>query len=324
MADYRIYPKQFKNERIMLNKNSCFIVMQFSSDLQGVYKALKTGLSSIGVTCKRADDVNGTTVLFGKIMQEILGSRFVIVDMTHANSNVFYELGIAHSFKDPDNVILIKQKEAKCPSDITYLEYIDYTLDAIDTLVTKISDKIKNVKFLADFYDALNFRGIIPYVSNDQEYFMDFLKNELGTNIGMVTELLSSNCLNGFEDDDVEGILHNFEQMLNKIIRDRKTDLLNGVLSTYYEVLLSCSASPISEIYVNKFLEGYVNVSNSVAWKIELVVKLTENRKMLNVSLPWILNYFSQLHATSIDLNRYSLEKLLMTSTYKEVDDAIG
>ena len=175
MADYRIYPKQFKNEKVLLNKNSCFIVMQFSSDLQGVYRALKTGLDRIGVICKRADEINGTTVLFGKIMQEILGSRFIIADMTYANSNVFYELGIAHSFKDPDNVILIKQKEAKCPSDITYLEYIDYTLDDLDSLVNKISEKIKNIKFLTEFYDALNFREIIPYISNDQEYFIEFL-----------------------------------------------------------------------------------------------------------------------------------------------------
>lgn len=79
----------------------------------------------------------------------------------------------------------------------------------------------------------------------------------------------------------------------------------------------------ITETYVIKFLEQEFDFSNSIAWKIELVVKLTENRKLLNISLPWIMNYFSQLHATNIDLNRYSLEKLLMTSTYKEVNDAI-
>jgi hypothetical protein len=323
MADYRIYPKQFKNEKVLLNKNSCFIVMQFSSDLQGVYRALKTGLDRIGVICKRADEVNGTTVLFGKIMQEILGSRFIIADMTYANSNVFYELGIAHSFKDPDNVILIKQKEAKCPSDITYLEYIDYTLDDLDSLVNKISEKIKNIKFLTEFYDALNYREIIPYISNDQEYFIEFLKSELGTNIGVVTELLNNNSLSGYGDEIIEIILINFKQMINKIIKERKNELLKGVLSTYYEILLSCSASPITETYVIKFLEQEFDFSNSIAWKIELVVKLTENRKLLNISLPWIMNYFSQLHATNIDLNRYSLEKLLMTSTYKEVNDAI-
>lgn len=44
---------------------------------------------------------------------------------------------------------------------------------------------------------------------------------------------------------------------------------------------------------------------------------------MLSIALPWIIGYFSRSKAASIDLNRYKLEALLLTSDVEEINRAI-
>lgn len=46
-------------------------------------------------------------------------------------------------------------------------------------------------------------------------------------------------------------------------------------------------------------------------------------KKMLNVCLPWIIGYFSKMRATTIDLNRYKLERLLLTCNYDELNECM-
>jgi hypothetical protein len=60
MRDYKIYPKQFKNEKIAISKNKCFVLMQFTDDLDLVYGTIKNELDKEGYLCSRADDVEGS------------------------------------------------------------------------------------------------------------------------------------------------------------------------------------------------------------------------------------------------------------------------
>ena len=41
MDKYKIYPKQYRNEKITIQKNKCFVLMQFSDDLDIVYGTIK-------------------------------------------------------------------------------------------------------------------------------------------------------------------------------------------------------------------------------------------------------------------------------------------
>lgn len=54
-----------------------------------------------------------------------------------------------------------------------------------------------------------------------------------------------------------------------------------------------------------------------------MAVTLAEHGKLLNIVMPWIIHYFSKSKAASIDLNRYKLEALLMTTEFEEVNRAI-
>lgn len=75
------------------------------------------------LSCKRADDLYGHDVLLD-IVAAIRVARVVVADITTRNANVFYELGIAHSFARP--VVLLTQTVDDIPFDLLRFRHIVY------------------------------------------------------------------------------------------------------------------------------------------------------------------------------------------------------
>lgn len=73
--------------------------------------------------CKRADDLYGHDVLLD-IVAPVKVARVVVADITSRNPNVFYELGIAHSFARP--VVLLTQTVEDIPFDLLRFRHIVY------------------------------------------------------------------------------------------------------------------------------------------------------------------------------------------------------
>ena len=48
---------------------------------------------------RRADDDHGAEIITTKVIERIKEADLVIADMSESNPNVFYELGVAHSFE---------------------------------------------------------------------------------------------------------------------------------------------------------------------------------------------------------------------------------
>lgn len=325
MDKYKIYPKQYRNEKIPVQKNKCFVLMQFSADLDIVYGTIKKELDNIGFLCNRADDISGSPIIFNKILTEMFSSRFIIAELSHNNPNVFYELGIAHSFKESTNIIIIKQKSEEAvsyPFDLKHLQYIEYTLDNLKLLTAQIKNYIHSNKYLADFYEILNIKGIIPFVSDNQEDFVEYLRYDLGDDINIVTEILNSDNVE-LDSKTIETLFMHYENLIKKTLINNRFDVLDGILRIYFELIFNCQYIQIAEVFLNRFIESDFNSPDDVSWKIDLLNKLVLGKKMLNICLPWIIEYFSRLRATNIDLNRYKLERLLLTCNYEEVNECI-
>lgn len=325
MDKYKIYPKQYRNEKITVQKNKCFVLMQFSEDLDLVYGTIKDELDKIGFICNRADDVAGSPIIFNKILTEMFSSRFIIVELSHNNPNVFYELGIAHSFKESSNIIIIKQKSENAiayPFDLKHLQYIEYTPDNLKLLTYRIKEYISNNKYLSDFYEILNIKGIIPFVSDNQDDFVEYLRYEIGNDISLLTEVLNGSVVER-DCKDIETLFSHYEDVLTKTICNKRYDVLEGVIKIYFELLYQCPHVNVTEIFLTKFLSSEFDLSDSIGWKIDLLCKLVLGKKMLNICLPWIVQYFSKLRAAHIDLNRYKLERLLLTCNYDEINECI-
>lgn len=76
----------------------------------------------------RADEERMGGFIHGPMYERLLLSEIVIADLTLANANVFYELGIRHCAK-PKSTILIFSHDTRLPFDVSPLRAIPYTLE---------------------------------------------------------------------------------------------------------------------------------------------------------------------------------------------------
>jgi hypothetical protein len=130
----------------------CFVIMPFVEQLHYFYLALKYHVEqSFNLVCERADEQTLTVPLLDKIRDFIVEADVVIADLTGRNANVFYELGIAHTFGKP--VILITSDDQGPPSDVRHFEYIRYSLGEHVQFFARLDNALRNVLFRR--YDAL-------------------------------------------------------------------------------------------------------------------------------------------------------------------------
>lgn len=328
MDKYLIYPKQFRRMNIPIEKNRCFVIMPFKKELDYIYGTIKKGLSENGYICNRVDEISGSTPIINKILSEILKSRYVIADLTDCNANVFYELGIAHSFKDAQNIIILKQKGSKVPFDITHLTYIEYENDNPKYLISTILKSIEECSLYTDFQEILNIKGIISFVNENTDYFIDYLQSELQNDITVLTRILSNEYLQ-MSEIEIELFFNRYENILQKAIKTQDDYVFEGILKVYYEMLISCSALSTIQLHVSNFLNGNFTSTFSTSeskikiWQTDLAITLAKSNKMFSIVLPWIIRYFSETKTATIDLNRYKLEAFLMTSDHPTVNEMI-
>lgn len=327
MKDYKIYPKQFINERIPIEKNRCFMLMPFSTEFDYIYGMIKKDLNDNGLICNRADEIAGSKPILNKILTEILKSRYIIADLTNYNPNVFYELGIAHSFKDAQNILMIKQKSSKIPFDLTHLTYIEYDPSNLRFLTATIRNFIHENQYLSDFHEALNLCGITNLISESREKFVDYIQEYFSSNIPTITNILNGGS-NKYNDNELLDFFKDYESLIIYAISDNKIELINGLLNVYYNLLACCENNKVTEAFVQSFMNTlFVSVNDLddeiLSWKTDLMLTLAKRQKLLKISMPWIIEYFSRSKASSIDLNRYKLESFLMTTDNQEINQII-
>lgn len=99
-------------------------MMPFHPGFDNVYAELQRTAESIGLRCRRADDIWENPAVIQDVVSLIDRSRVVICDCTGRNPNVFYEIGIAHTLGR--ETILITQSEADIPFDLRHLRFVTY------------------------------------------------------------------------------------------------------------------------------------------------------------------------------------------------------
>lgn len=106
----------------------CFVLMPFGDmrDLQRIYHDhVKPVIERCGLRCERADDIYDVSGVMQSVWEGINKARIVVADLTERNSNVFYELGVAHTLGKP--VIMLSQSIDFVPFDLRHLRCIVYT-----------------------------------------------------------------------------------------------------------------------------------------------------------------------------------------------------
>jgi hypothetical protein len=115
----------------------CFVVMGFGVktdyatgrklDLNKSYRLLiKPVVEEKGLVCVRADEIRHSGTIDVPMYQELLTADVVIADLSTANPNAIYELGIRHALR-PRTTIVVSENKLPYPFDLNHVAITSYT-----------------------------------------------------------------------------------------------------------------------------------------------------------------------------------------------------
>ena len=117
----------------------CFVLMPFGdkTDASGniikfdaVYEQIiKPAIESAGLAPIRADEEPTGGIIHKPMYERLILCDFAVADLTTANANVFYELGVRHAVR-PGSTVLLYMKEGRLPFDVAGLRSLPYDIDA--------------------------------------------------------------------------------------------------------------------------------------------------------------------------------------------------
>ena len=128
-ASASTYPREFFQRQPVTQKaGTCFVVMPFAARMTEVFATIRQAVEAApwNFICKRADDFFAGGHVLLDVLRGIGEAQVVIADLTGKNPNVFYELGIAHMVKQPDEIILLTQNMKSVPFDLQAFRCIEY------------------------------------------------------------------------------------------------------------------------------------------------------------------------------------------------------
>ena len=89
-------------------------------DLDASYKGMiKPAVEDAGLTCIRADEIVHSGVIDVPMYEQLLTADVVVADLSTANANAFYELGVRHGLR-PHTTIAIAETGLEYPFDVNH------------------------------------------------------------------------------------------------------------------------------------------------------------------------------------------------------------
>jgi hypothetical protein len=133
-------------EQYNVRENTLFCLMPFNKAFNKVYEAIKRGCSLQSFECHRSDETLITGNLLRQIVISIITSKFVIAVLDGRNSNVFYEIGIAHAIGKPVFLVANYNQMDQLPFDIKSSRLILYKNEKdLEAKISKaITENTKN------------------------------------------------------------------------------------------------------------------------------------------------------------------------------------
>ena len=146
-----------------------FVALPFGNSRSDyIWKTVEFICSGLGLEASRADQFRQPRSIMEDIWEEIRRAGIIIGDLTDLNSNVLYEVGLAHA--TCDSVILLYQLGQKLPFDLAGQRAIPYSLSTSEEK-KQFSDHLWNV--LNDLKPSLVPSVIDGKVARSQSTLLD-------------------------------------------------------------------------------------------------------------------------------------------------------
>src|ERR1700733_10169906 len=94
----------------------CFVIMPFKRkkdaknrwvNFDRIYsEIIAPAVNDAGLECERADTERSAGIIHKSMFERLLISEYAIADLTIANANVYYELGVRHATRQESTVLM--------------------------------------------------------------------------------------------------------------------------------------------------------------------------------------------------------------------------
>lgn len=138
----------------------CFILMPFGKkpdatgrmvDFDTVYEELiAPAVREAGMEPLRADEEKTGGIIHKPMFERLILCEYAVADLTAANANVFYELGVRHATRPHATVLLFAEGSGQLPFDVSQLRALPYTLGADGHPATSERDRALLVERLRE------------------------------------------------------------------------------------------------------------------------------------------------------------------------------
>lgn len=144
-----------------MNRPFCFVLMPFGKkpdsagitiDFDAVYRELiAPAIDSAELQPIRADEELTGGIIHKAMFERLMLCEYAVGDLTTANANVFYELGVRHAVR-PWSTVLIFAEGSRLPFDVAYLRAVPYRLTSdgrptdIETIKTGLAQRLVEAK----------------------------------------------------------------------------------------------------------------------------------------------------------------------------------
>ncbi len=116
----------------------CFVLMPFGRkagpsgttiDFDGVWKDLiEPAVRAAGLDPIRADEEEAGGIIHKAMFERLILCDYAVADLTTANANVFYELGVRHGIKPRHTTLIFASNVGSLPFDVAPLRGLPYQL----------------------------------------------------------------------------------------------------------------------------------------------------------------------------------------------------
>jgi hypothetical protein len=121
----------------------CFVLMPFGRkpvssgatvDFDAVYRDLiGPAIADAGLEPLRADQELTGGIIHKPMFERLILCEFAVADLTAANANVFYELGVRHAVRPASTLLLFAEGTGQLPFDVAMLRALPYRIGADGT-----------------------------------------------------------------------------------------------------------------------------------------------------------------------------------------------
>lgn len=169
----------------MSQPRKCFIVSPIGPDGSPIRensnnvfnKIIKPVTEQFDYIPKRADTNDKIGIITKEIINEIISSDLIIVDLTNLNPNVMYEIGISHTIDKP--TILMKNKrddKNPLPFDTQNHNTIFYDLDNFDDAKKRLKNQIEAIEKDSETYNPIDIMTRSEILSSMFNYFYSIVE----------------------------------------------------------------------------------------------------------------------------------------------------